>query len=236
MTERYDPIAAAHYAAYRPPLHRVILERVLSSGEPFGVGLDVGCGTGYSTVALAEHCGRVYGIDPSPAMLANAMAHERVSYLGGAAEHIPLPDDAVEIVTFAGSLFYADADATREEVRRVGRKGAVVLVYDFELLLDGVLQRCGADPRADGSNYDHRRNLSGASGFIQLMVRSERVGVAVSPSELAHLLLSDSYRYDQLAARFGAPDPFPTLAEELRSMYDRTTIDADLYYSTYQLT
>ncbi|HET8656206.1 MAG TPA: class I SAM-dependent methyltransferase [Longimicrobiaceae bacterium] len=232
--ERYDPVAAAHYAAYRPPLHSMILGRALSGDGSFGVGLDVGCGTGYSAVALAEYCRRVYGIDPSPSMLGQATAHERVSYLGGAAERIPLPDHSVDVVTFAGSLFYADAVAAGEEVARVAREGAVVVVYDFEVLLDEVLRRCGVDPQAGGSDYDHRTNFSGAPGLAELMVRSERVSLAVSASELAHVLLSDSHRYDRFAERYRASDPFPALTGELRSAYDRATIEADVYYSKYR--
>jgi SAM-dependent methyltransferase len=234
-TERYDPTAAAHYAAYRPPLHQLILERVLGKGASFGVGLDVGCGTGYSAVALADHCARVYGIDPSQAMLSEAAVHERVSYLGGAAERVPLPDRSVEVVTFAGSLFYADVEAAGEEVRRVGGEGAVVVAYDFEILLDEVLRRCGVDPEAVESDYDHRASFSGVGGFTALAVGSERVGLQVSPFELAHLLLSDSHRYDQLATRYHASDPFPSLSQEIRSMDDPATIEADIYYSKYRI-
>jgi SAM-dependent methyltransferase len=234
-TERYDPTAAAHYAAYRPPLHQLILGRVLGEGASFGVGLDVGCGTGYSAAALADYCARVYGIDPSLAMLREAPPREKVVYLGGAAERIPLPDRSVEIATFAGSLFYADVDAAGAEMRRVGGDGALVVAYDFEILLDGVLRRCGVDPEAVESDYDHRANFSGVAGFVELEVGSERVGLRVSPSELAHLLLSDSHRYDQLAKRYGAPDPFPALAAEIRSMGDPARIEADIYYSKYRI-
>src|SRR5690625_4484968 len=70
--ERYDANAAAHYAAYRPPLHAMILGRVLTGNASFDIGLDIGCGTGYSAVALAKYCKFVYGIDPSPSMLNRA--------------------------------------------------------------------------------------------------------------------------------------------------------------------
>jgi hypothetical protein len=35
MTERYDELAAAHYSAYPPPLHQLILGRVLLNDGPF---------------------------------------------------------------------------------------------------------------------------------------------------------------------------------------------------------
>src|SRR5512135_2775248 len=134
MTERYDERAASHYAAYRPPLHRMILRRVLSESAHFRAGLDVGCGTGYSALALADACDRVYGIDPSASMLARATADQKVAYLRATADRIPLRNASIDIITFAGSLFYADADATRAEIRRVSPSG-IVIAYDFEVLV-----------------------------------------------------------------------------------------------------
>jgi SAM-dependent methyltransferase len=236
MAERYDEVAAAHYAAYRPPLHRIILDRVLSKDESFNLGVDVGCGTGYSAIALADRCARVYGVDPSPSMLTRATANERVIYLGGSAEHIPLADRSVDVVTFAGSLFYADSDAASEETRRVCERGAIVIVYDFEILLNDVLHRCGIDARTVASDYNHNVNFSGAAGFTELAARSERVNLEVTTSELAHVLLSDSSRFDQLGKTFRAADPFAAVSEALQSAYDRATIDADIYYSKYRIT
>lgn len=233
--ERYDSNAAAHYAAYRPALHSMILARALPRGASFDIGLDIGCGTGYSAVALAEYCNVVHGIDPSPSMLERAIAHEQVHYVDGAAEHIPLPSDAVDVITFAGSLFYVNVDVAGEEVRRVGRVGATVIAYDFEILLEHVLRQCGIDSQANASGYDHSRNFSGVPGFNEVAVRSEQVTLSMSPAEAAHVLLSDSYRYDRLAARYRTSDPFEAVAEELRSAYERVAVAADLYYSTYRL-
>lgn len=235
MTERYDERAAAHYSAYRPPLHKLILGRVLSGYEPFSVGLDVGCGTGYSAIALADHCVSVYALEPSPSMLSEATQHERVAYLGGTAEHVPLPNSFVDVVTFAGSLFYANSDATREEIRRVCLHGALVVVYDFEVLLSEVLRQCGIDPRAGESDYDHRATFSRAAGYTELAVGSERVSIQLTASELAHVLLSDSYRLDQFATMHRAADPFLALAGKLQLANDWATIEADVYYSKYRI-
>lgn len=61
MSEEYDEAIAYHYNAYRPPLHEVILSQVLGKDERFQNGLDIGCGTGYSAIALAKYCSQVYG-------------------------------------------------------------------------------------------------------------------------------------------------------------------------------
>lgn len=233
--ERYDRSAAAHYAAYRPPLHQMILRRVLSADASFSVGLDVGCGTGYSTVALSAYCGRTYGVDPSSAMLARASGHERVVYLGATAKCLPLRADSVDIVTFAGSLYYADGEAASEEIRRVCRNDALVLAYDFEVLLGQVLAGFDMESQASESDYDHRANLSGRRGFTELERGSERVRIAITASELAHVLLSDSHRSDRFARRYETTDSFPALVSDLQTAPDRATIEAAIYFSKYRV-
>ncbi len=235
MTEQYDEIAAAHYAAYRPPLHRMILQRLLSTDESFSLGLDVGCGTGYSAIALSGHCARVYGIDPSPWMLSRATAHTQVTYLEGAAERIPLPDRSVDVVTFAGSLFYADTGAACGQLRRVCREDAVVVVYDFEILLEKVLQRFGMELHAGESDYDHRVNFSGEVGFEELAVGRDRIAVDMRASDLAHILLSDSNRLYRFAEMYHNSDFFPVLEADLRSEFDNARLEAKIYYSKYRL-
>ncbi|MEO9894623.1 methyltransferase domain-containing protein [Aurantibacter sp.] len=79
MSADYDTINAEHYAAYRPPLHQVILEKCLQK-KTHNIGLDIGCGTGNSSIALAKFCNRVIGIDPSKSMLERALLHAIVSY------------------------------------------------------------------------------------------------------------------------------------------------------------
>lgn len=235
MTEQYGQMVAAHYAAYRPSLHQLILGRLLSEDESFEIGLDVGCGTGYSAAALAKYCMRVYGIDPSPSMLQEAAAHKRVIYREGAAERVPLPDHLVNVVTFAGSLFYADTDMTCKEVSRVCRDKAVVIVYDFEVLLEKFLRQLGTFLRTGESAYNHRANFSDTSGYLELVTGSDRVNIRATPSEAAHVLLSDAFRFDYFAKRYRTSDPFRLLAEELQLTYDQITIEADIYYSKYRI-
>jgi SAM-dependent methyltransferase len=249
MTERYDTAAAAHYAAYRPPLHRLILRRALGDDARFGEGLDIGCGTGYSALALAELCERVVGVDPSPAMLERATPHERVRYLPGSGDALPLPDGSADVITFAGSLFYTDTPATHAEAHRVARPGALVVVYDFDLDLEAPLAAVlppeaslGATAKGPASDaplaesaYNHRLNLTGRAGFAERLVRHETVPVPMSPSQLAHVLLSDSHRLDRLAAApaLSPTDLHPMLTQTLAAQADTHDVPAKLYYAVY---
>jgi len=71
--------------------------------------LDLGCGTGRFSEALAVHFdAEVIGIDPSKKMLEQAQAKRRdtrVSYQKGNAEAIPLADDSVDLV-FMSMVFH----------------------------------------------------------------------------------------------------------------------------------
>jgi len=64
--EEYNVNVAYHYQAYRPDLHLPILQSVLGT-QRVAAGLDIGCGTGQSALALAHFCTRVTGLEPAPA-------------------------------------------------------------------------------------------------------------------------------------------------------------------------
>ena len=63
------------------------------------MALDVGCGTGQSTVVLAEIAERIIGIDPSADMLRAATPHPKVEYREAAAEHTPFSDGQFDLAS-----------------------------------------------------------------------------------------------------------------------------------------
>jgi 2-polyprenyl-6-hydroxyphenyl methylase/3-demethylubiquinone-9 3-methyltransferase len=97
--------------------------------------LDLGCGGGFMSEALARRGALVIGIDPSAATLDAARAHARaagldVDYRLGRSEAIPLGDASVDLVVCVDVLEHvADLDATLSEVARVLRPGGLFL-YD----------------------------------------------------------------------------------------------------------
>ena len=52
MDNEYDEITAYHYLKYRPPLHELILAKGLKADPTYVEGLDIGCGTGQSSIAF----------------------------------------------------------------------------------------------------------------------------------------------------------------------------------------
>lgn len=232
MGALYAAPVARHYAAFRPGLHERLLRRALPAGARFAAGLDVGCGTGYSALALARWCAQVHAIDPSAEMLERASAHPQVAYAQAPAECVPLGDDSVDVVTFAGSVSYVEPSAAAREARRVCRAGGWVVCYDFEVQIGDLLAGWNVPPAAADLAYDHAANFAGAGGFDARPAQAERVPLAVTAREAAHVLLADAHRFAHFARTRGA-EPFDALRRALEAARPRYTLSADLYWTVY---
>ncbi len=230
----YDGQIARHYAAYRPPLHKLILDEALD-GRQFGTGLDVGCGTGYSAIALAERCERVIAVDHSQAMLDRATEHPRITYLLGSGDELPVHDASIDLVTFAGVLSYLNAGDVAVELRRVCRNGALVLAYDFDVILGDLVELFSLEDVSPDDPYDHAANLSGQDEVSTLTTTSRPVELSVTQQQAAHILLSDKARYDPLAARLQSADPFAWVVETLDREQWPGALKAKIYYSLHRV-
>jgi SAM-dependent methyltransferase len=123
------------YARHRPPLHAAIWTRVAAASpieDRVASALDIGCGAGASTAALAAYAQAVTGLDPSEAMLRRAReALPQVRFVQGRADALPFDDAAYTLVAAAGSLNYADPAAALAEISRVLRPLGRFVAYDF---------------------------------------------------------------------------------------------------------
>jgi SAM-dependent methyltransferase len=133
MTSVYDSERlAAAYAFDRPT---VVHEQILRSARLVGqadLALDVGCGAGLSTAALAPLARRVVGLEPIPAMLAHrSTVAPHASFVIGRAERLPFAAGSFDLVTAAGSLNYADFPLALAEIARVLTPDGTFLLYDF---------------------------------------------------------------------------------------------------------
>ncbi len=236
MTERYDNAAATHYSAFRPPLHSLILERMVRGTESFRAGLDIGCGTGYSAVALAKYCHRVVALDPSQAMLDKAQSHPSVSYICRSGDDLTqLPMHAFDVASFAGSLFYTKTNRLRHGLLHACKPGATVLVYDFEIHLADILSEITGNCPPPASGYNHAANFSDWPEFVAARCDRERLPLNASEQQIAHLLLADSKNYDAFAKRFPDGDLFRSLVDRLTTRSKKVLLHADIYFARYSL-
>lgn len=132
MTSVYDSASlAAAYAFDRPRVHGQILGSARLT-RPADRALDVGCGAGLSTAALAPLARRVTGLEPVPAMLEHRRAvAPGAGFVVGQAERLPFPAGAFDLVAAAGSLNYTHLPSALAEVARVLTRDGTFLLYDF---------------------------------------------------------------------------------------------------------
>ena len=124
--------AAARYAGNRPQSHRRVLalvERILGAARPVERALDVGCGTGHSTVALLPLARAVVGLDASRFMLAQAAGHPAIEYRCGYAEALPFARSSFDLLTVCSAYHWFDQEKFLQEAARVLRGGGWLVLY-----------------------------------------------------------------------------------------------------------
>jgi len=124
--------AAVRYAAHRPRNQSRVLELVaerLNDELPFERALDVGCGTGHSTVALLPYATSIVGLDSSAEMLAQAPAHPSIEYRKGYAEALPFRRESFGLVTVSAAAHWFDHERFLAEAARVLRPGGWLVLY-----------------------------------------------------------------------------------------------------------
>jgi len=125
-------IDAARYARARPPIHAAAIEAFRGLADVstrFSRGLDVGCGTGESAVALAGVADRVVGVDASADMLGQAPSHRQVGYVQAAAEQLPFRDHTFDVITAGLSFHWFDAHEFLAEVSQLLRPSGWLAIY-----------------------------------------------------------------------------------------------------------
>jgi ubiquinone/menaquinone biosynthesis C-methylase UbiE len=167
----YDSARMAEgYAFRRPPVHREII-RAIASRLPAGGeirALDIGCGAGLSTSALAPAASRRVGLEPVAAMLAHSAAvAPGARFVVGRAERLPFGDATFDLVSAAGSLNYVSLDLFLPEAARVLGTDGALLVYDFS-----AARRLRDDPRLDEWFASFERRWPFPPGYEEMDVRT----------------------------------------------------------------
>jgi len=131
---KYRPI-------YPPSLYSTVFSYLESSGITrdstsgrFQLALDVGCGSGQSTLTLSDHFETVIGVDSSEAQLDEArgasVGHVNVTYRQAVSHDLSFQVDAsVDLITVATALHWFDREQFYKACHRVLRPGGVLAAY-----------------------------------------------------------------------------------------------------------
>jgi ubiquinone/menaquinone biosynthesis C-methylase UbiE len=188
---------AARYVVARPELHAAAID--LLGVRSVGRALDVGCGTGMSTRALARIAGMTVGVDVSADMLDESSGGSGIRFVRARAERLPFDDDTFALATIASAVHWFEDQGWRE-VQRVLAPGGELLVYDVyfratmadepgfeEWTSTNLGERYGAVPKQP-------RPASADVGFESVWTRDLPIDVEMGHSQLVELLMSHSER------------------------------------------
>ena len=93
--------------------------------------VDLGCGTGFWLPRYATNAAGVIGVEPDPDLRAIAERRAGAEVVAGSAEHLPLPDDSVDVVHARFAYFFPPhCEPGLHEALRVLRPGGALVVID----------------------------------------------------------------------------------------------------------
>jgi SAM-dependent methyltransferase len=127
------PTAAERYASGRPFFHPLAVNKIQSiccENGRIDRALDVGCGTGQSTLPLLEVADEIVGLDNSAEMLSHAVHHAQVRYVEARAEQMPLDDASFGLITVALAYHWFDPREFILEAKRVLRPDGWLVIYN----------------------------------------------------------------------------------------------------------
>lgn len=238
MIDEYDHITAKHYSAYRPPLHEIILKKCISEKDNYTFGLDIGCGTGQSSLALTNFCDKVIAIDPSNSMLERAISHSNIKYENYGGKDLKFENDSFDIITFAGSLYYAKSQKLLEDVVRVCKPSGSIVIYDFEFLSKTILQKLGFVSTLQ-CDYNHDEDFSGLKNNNLALISKgkEKCTITLKAADLSHLILSIKEQYSFFKDIFIESKTHQALTKKLMSVLgsDEFVVNFDIFYKRYNV-
>jgi len=116
----------------RPFFHDEVARRLCAFAgvQRFRSALDVGCGSGQSSIALAAIADRVIAVDPSRGMLSHAAPHPNITYQLGSAEHLDFAAGEFDLVSVGSALHWFDQDRFYSQCQKVMSPAALLAVYN----------------------------------------------------------------------------------------------------------
>ena len=225
MTDAARPYAtaASHYLRGRPPYSAQLPDvmRAELGLEGSGTLIDVGCGPGVLAVQLAPLFDTVIGIDPEPAMLAEARRHAaahdvEAAWIEARAEDLAtLELPAARLVTFGQSIHWTDRQPVLAMVHDLLEPGGAVA-----LIAPAIEHASPVDPPVPPIPHDEIETLIGQ--FLGWS-RSPRIDtyetsleqspfgashVAFAPGRTDIVRTTDDVVSGYLSTSFAAPDRF----------------------------
>jgi len=211
----YSPAAEA-YPATRPPYPRALIDKAVHAAQlaPSSRILEIGCGPGTATVALAQLGCPMVCLEPNPDFCELARmaceAYPSVEVINQSFEEWTLEPEAFDAVLAASSMHWIPAEiGYAKATRALKEKGSLILLWNKELQPSAAMQAAFSDlyqghASSLGRHEDRGTQHRILDGLGQMMVDSGRFQNLVAATVETALI----YSPDQYIALLGTYSPY----------------------------
>jgi ubiquinone/menaquinone biosynthesis C-methylase UbiE len=136
----HSKIYLQHRPTYPSEVFKIILSWLSNDNANIQrrTAIDVGCGTGQSTLPLCDYFDEVFGIDPSETQIGEAQQSaiqndkQNVKFVSGLAHNLSaFMDESVDLITAAQAAHWFDLNKFFSESLRVLKPGGALAVYGY---------------------------------------------------------------------------------------------------------
>lgn len=199
--------AHAAYSAFRPEYPPALFDRILEAVPPKNRrrAMDLGAGTGLSTLPLCRWFAEVVAVEPDPQMAAKlAGLHRNIVVRHTTAEECVQEPNSVDLVACGTAFYWMDGPRVLAHVLDWLRPQGVLAVYRYRFprtpeAVRAVLRR-EFELHWDRFRHDRlrdedfsRRTIAAAPGFGDIQVIWLRHSLQFQPSQLVGFCSSTSY-------------------------------------------
>lgn len=121
------------YLAFRPTYPELLFNLLADRVPSTACVWDCATGNGQAAISLAQHFKKVIATDINQAQLDMAPSKSEIQYICATAEHTPIPDHSIDLITVAQALHWFNFDQFYEEVRRVSKPSAWIAAWCYSL-------------------------------------------------------------------------------------------------------
>lgn len=121
----------ASYAAHRPDYPGDLLAFLAGQAPARQLAVDIGCGSGQLTLALAGHFERVMGIDPSASQIMHAQAADNIQYRQAEAETVDIAPLKADLIVAAQAAHWFDLPAFYKNLGKFAKDHALLALITY---------------------------------------------------------------------------------------------------------
>ena len=131
---------AENYAKFRPNYPQELVDRIMEfhfqgqESKRLELMVDVGCGTGQSTVIFHPYFERIIGMDISSEQLKHARENNsfnNIEFIEGSEKSFPVQDRSVDVVVSGAAAHWLNLSTFFNEIRRVLKPTGSVAIFGY---------------------------------------------------------------------------------------------------------